>query len=156
SAFTIGSRCRTSRLRGLTINVATSTVYIVHLRRPQSRRANPNESRADPFWESGSFGCTRCHWRNLMNPRHADELNGARLAFAQGGPHGHRLVFLTPPVNIKIWRDRLEAKWAPQDMPFRYEHAPVLVANNRVSDFPSIEALARDTLRSTAVAGFSS
>lgn len=41
-------------------------VVFVMLRQP--RRDNPGEMRTDPLWEFGSFGCTRCHSRNLMNP----------------------------------------------------------------------------------------
>jgi hypothetical protein len=41
-------------------------VIMVHLRRPKTHC--PNEMRSDPFWEFGSFGCTRCHGRILMNP----------------------------------------------------------------------------------------
>src|SRR5688500_10149371 len=108
---------------------ADQNVYVIHLRRPNSARKDPNERRTDPFWEFGSFGCTGCHSNNLFNPRHAAELEGARLAFAQGGRQGFRLVFLTPPITIKNWEDRCEARWVPAEMPFRYEHAPVLVAN---------------------------
>jgi hypothetical protein len=60
-------------------------VYIVHLRRPKSARVEPNERRDDPFWEFGSFGCTRCHSDNLMHPKHAKELDEARLAFVKAG-----------------------------------------------------------------------
>jgi hypothetical protein len=105
-------------------------VFIVHLRRPRSKK----DSRSDPFWEFGSFGI-KCHGKNLMNRRHAEELEGARLAFAQGGKLGTRLVYLTPPVTIRAYPDRIEAKWSPGEMPFRYSSAPILVSNNDDSDF---------------------
>ena len=82
-------------------------VIIVHLRQP--RRNDPQETRADPFYELGSFGCTKCHSMNLMHPRRAHELDGARFAFAQGGPLGFRLILLTPPARIVVHRDRCEA-----------------------------------------------
>jgi len=130
-------------------------VFVVHLRRP--KRSDPNESRSDPFFEFGSFGCTGCHGHNLMNPKHAEELRGARLAFAQGGHRGFRLVYLTPRIRIVEWGDRLEARWKPGEMPFVYEKAPVLVANGRVtSDFPLIEEHVNHTARLSIVGGFSS
>src|SRR5688500_11872968 len=112
-------------------------VFIVHLRRPNRR--DPRESRADPYFECGSFGCTGCHSKNLMNLRHADAIEGARLAFAQGGDKGFRLVLLTPPITIRQWKDRCEARWSPAEMPFKSQHAPVLVRNNGDSDFPALK-----------------
>lgn len=129
-------------------------VYIVHLRRP--RKADPNEARSDPYFEFGSFGCTGCHSGNLMNPARPERLHGARLAFAQGGPLGFRLVHLTPPVTVRRWSDRLEARWEPAEMPFRYGSAPVLAANGAASDFPLVERLARSAARDTVEGGFSS
>jgi hypothetical protein len=73
-------------------------VILVMLRQP--RRSNPNEMRTDPLWEFGSFGCTRCHRKNLMNPKKLAELNGVRLGFAQNGPLGIKLVHVTPPVTM--------------------------------------------------------
>ena len=113
-------------------------VIIVHLRRPTSK---PDEKRSDPFWEFGSFGITGCHSNNLMNPKNADKLNGVRLAFAQGGNRGTRLVYLTPPVKITKHRGRIEAFWAhPKDhkMPFRYDDAPILASNKAESEFPKL------------------
>src|SRR6185312_13769949 len=49
-------------------------VIIVMLRQP--RLDSPNEMRTDPLWEFGSFGCTGCHRKNLMNPNKLTELNG--------------------------------------------------------------------------------
>jgi len=128
-------------------------VYVVHLRRP--KRA-PDEMRSDPFWEFGSFGRTGCHRRNLLHPKHANVLKGSRLAFAQGGKQGFKLVFLTPPITVKRWKDRCEAQWKRGNMPFTYEAAPVLVANDEKTQFKLIEALASRTLRGTLEAGFSS
>src|ERR1022692_741575 len=86
-----------------------SSVIIVHLRRPGSR----NDKRSDPFWEFGSFGITGCHERNLLSLRNAEKLDGVRLAFAQGGPKGTRLVHLTPPVKIIPHQHYIEAQWSP-------------------------------------------
>lgn len=129
-------------------------IIIVHLRRPVM--SNPNEMRSDPFWEFGSFGCTRCHSRNLMNPKKAHELEGVRLAFAQGGRDGFKLVHLSPPVTIIQHRDRCEAKWTPIEMPFKYVSAPMLIDNNGNSDVPELLELLRNTDRTTWVAKFSS
>lgn len=54
-------------------------VVLVHLHRPN--KSDPNEQRADPFWEFGSFGCTRCHTRNLVNPKRIHELDEQGLAW---------------------------------------------------------------------------
>lgn len=129
-------------------------VIIVHLRRPRSRAEKPDEMRSDPFWEFGSFGITTCHGKNLMHPDHAEKLNGARFAFAQGGREGTKLVYLTPPVKIKKHGKKLiEAKWSPKEMPFRYSAAPVLVSNTSNSDFPLLETALRDRRRSRTVEG---
>ena len=129
-------------------------IFFVHLRRPD--RANPKEQRNDPFYEFGSFGCTRCHSKNLMNPRNAAKLEGARLAFVQGGPLGSRLVLLTPPVTVTRRIDSCEAKWKPVDMPFKYTDAPILAYNGGVSDFPMIEQFARSAKCRTVESGLSS
>ena len=109
-------------------------VYIVHLRRP--KMSDPNERRTDPLFEFGSFGCTGCHSDNLMHPKRLEQLRGARLAFAQGGPLGFRLVYLTPPLNPRAFEDRVEARWSPAEMPFRYANAPVLVRNSPPERLP--------------------
>ena len=62
-------------------------VVLVMLRRPDER--DPEEKRSDPFWEFGSFGCTRCHQSSLMNPRRLHEIDGYQFAFCQGGGQGH-------------------------------------------------------------------
>jgi hypothetical protein len=117
--------------------MAAAPIIIVCLRRPDRR--DPNETRADPFWEFGSFGCTGCHSKNLMNPKRLDELEGCRLAFAQGGPQGFRLVHLTPPVTPHSHGERNELCWTPAEMPFRHGSAPVLIANDETSDFPLLK-----------------
>lgn len=132
----------------------TPRVIVVHLRQP--RRNEPGESRSDPFFEFGSFGCTGCHSRNLMNPRRAHELDGARFAFAQGGPLGFRLVHLSPPARVVKHRDRCEIVWTPADPPFRYDAAPVLVNAEGESDFHELRAMLRGILRETWPGRFSS
>jgi len=115
--------------------MADPKVFFVHLRRPDSASENPNERRDDPFWEFGSFGCTTCHCDNLIHPRRAKDLAGSRFAFVQGGKLGSRLVFLTPPISVKVWKKNCEARWKPIAMPFKYDSAPILVANDGSSDF---------------------
>jgi hypothetical protein len=95
--------------------------------------------RSDPFWELGSFGITGCHQHNLMNPRKSERLEGARLAFAQGGQRGTRLVYLTPPIRIAKHKNCIEATWAPDEMPFLYPEAPRLASNPETSDFPLLK-----------------
>ena len=129
-------------------------VVVIVLRLP--RRADPNEMRTDPLWEFGSFGCTGCHRRNLMNPRRLAELNGARLAFAQNGPHGFKLVHLTPPVRMLHHGSFGEAKWSPAEMPLSYDSAPTLVNNLGFSDIPNLLNMIRVVDRGTPVAQFAS
>ena len=131
-------------------------VFFVHLRRPRSARVDPNEQRDDPFYEFGSFGCTGCHSKNLFHSRHADELEGARLAFVQGGRMGFRLVFSRHPSRFGKWDNRCEAKWTPRKMPFKYTEAPILAWNDGPGDFPLVEKFARATNRTTLEAGLSS
>ena len=130
-------------------------VYVVQLRNPGSR-----DRRRDPFWELGSFGLTGCHAKNLMNKKHKDQLEGARLAFAQGGPRGICLVLLTPPVRIREHRRCLEARWNPRVQPFRYSSAPVLVhpgvGQHNKTEFTEIERAIRHTHRKTWPGKFSS
>lgn len=131
--------------------MAAPKVFLVHLRRP-----GPNDARTDPLYEFGSFGCTKCHCTNLFHPRHADELRGSRLAFLQGGNSGSRLVFLTPPITVKVWLGNCEGRWTPPEMPFKYSEAPILVANDGSSDFSLIEQFARETDCATLESGLSS
>lgn len=130
----------------------TDRVVVVHLRRPRSA---PGEMRSDPFYEFGSFGCTGCHAKNLMNPDRIEELDGVRLAFAQGGPEGFRLVLLTPPVRAVRHRKFCELRWDPVRQPFRYDRAPLLIDNDGRTDFPAFKrALSAD--RDTWCGTFSS
>jgi len=106
-------------------------VVIVVLRQP---RSDPSESRADPYWEFGSFGTTACHKHNILHPKNKEGMNGVRLAFAQGGQEGFKLVYLTPPIEIKEHKNCCEAKWKGE-MPFSYKDAPLLVNNDGTSLF---------------------
>ena len=127
-------------------------VYVVHLRRPRNR----DDSRDDPFWECGSFGLTYCHRHNLLHKRHAADLQGARLAFVQGGGVGMRLLFLTPPVRVVQHPRCLEALWPPRQMPFRYDCAPLIVDKSGGSDLRFLLRLFDDAKRGTLAARFSS
>ena len=129
-------------------------VVFVMLRQP--RRDNPAEMRTDPFWEFGSFGCTRCHSRNLTNPRKVHELSGNLLAFAQGGDAEVRLVLVTPPVAMVHHGLFAEATWQPAEMPLAYRSAPVLVDNHGGSDVPAFIEMIDGVRRSTPVARFAS
>lgn len=100
----------------------TPPVFLVCLRQPSSSK----DHREDPYWEVGSFGCTGCHDKNLLHPGSNHIPNGARLAFAQGGPDGSRMVLLTQPVRVINRGDRLEVRWAAR-MPFKYCDAPLLI-----------------------------
>lgn len=126
-------------------------VIIVLLRQPRL-----NDMRSDPFWEFGSFGLTSCHKKNLMNPNKAKELDGKRLAFAQGGPHGFKLVMLSPPIITKKHGRVIEAKWEPQRMPFKYNSAPLFIDNEGKTDIPSIKNKIKDINRKTWLGKFSS
>lgn len=129
------------------------SVIIVLLRRPSTAAT---ERRDDPFWEFGSFGCTGCHNRNLMNPKRAHELNGARLAFVQGGPLGFRLVHVTPEIWIvPTWRG-VEARWRPAQMPLCYSSAPLVIDNDGDTDIPILAVQSDGIDRSTAIARFAS
>lgn len=105
-----------------------SDIFIVILRQP--RLNDPNEMRTDPLWEFGSFGCTGCHRSNLMNPKKLSELNGSSLAFAQNGPEGFKLVYITHPIQTAYHGENSEAKWEPLEMPLTYKSAPTLINNN--------------------------
>lgn len=129
-------------------------VIVVLLRRPN--RADACERRDDPFWEFGSFGCTGCHRRNLMNPKRSSELEGARFAFVQGGELGFRLVHVTPPITTRILGATCEVGWSPTEMPLAYAAAPLVLNNQGRSDIPELAAMASGVRRSTPVARFSS
>ncbi len=113
-----------------------SSVFIVCLRQPGSR----TDYREDPYWEVGSFGCTGCHSRNLFNPTGQNLHDGARLAFAQGGPDGAKLVFVTPGIKVDSLRGLVEARWQPASMPFTYTDAPLLIDSAGKTNFPRFKA----------------
>jgi len=131
-----------------------ANVIVVMLRRP--KRHDPVEVRTDPLWEFGSFGCTRCHAQNLMNPRKLHQLTGSRLAFAQGGHGEVRLVHVTPPVRTVHHGLFGEAKWHPAEMPLEYKSAPVLVDNHGGTDVPGLIHMIDGVRRSSPVARFAS
>lgn len=131
-----------------------SQVILVMLRQPKRNR--PKEKRTDPLWEFGSFGCTRCHRRNLMNPKKLAKLNGVRLGFAQNGHLGVRLVHVTPPVETRCHGTFGEAIWSPADMPLTYPSAPLLIDNDGKSDIPELWEEISDVRRRSAVGRFSS
>ena len=112
----------------------TAPVFLVCLRQPASRK----DYREDPYWEVGSFGCTGCHHTNLLHRGSNHIPPGARLAFAQGGPDGSRLVLLTPPVRVIDHGDRLEVRWKAR-MPFKYSAAPLLIDGQGKTDAPKLK-----------------
>lgn len=126
----------------------TAPVTIVHLRRPRS-----DDPRTDPLYEFGSFGLTGCHRTNLLADRDAA---GCRLAFAQGGDLGFRLVMVTPPVDIRELAHVCEAIWSPGAMPLRYETAPLLIDNDGTSDVDGMREFLDGVNRSTWRERFSS
>ena len=133
---------------------AHDEVVIAMLRQP--RLNDPTEQRNDPFWEFGSFGVTGCHSSNLLNPKKAHQLDGKRIAFAQGGPDGIKLVYVTPPVSVRYHADCVELNWSPAAMPLTYDSAPTLIDNTGYSDFPALLDLIGNTARTTPVGQFSS
>ncbi len=133
---------------------AISDIVLVMLRVPN--KGNPNEKRSDPFWEFGSFGCTGCHRTNILNPKRLTEMEGKRLAFAQGGSGGVRLVYLTPPVTGRHYPKGAELKWRPHQMPLRYEAAPTIIDNAGHSDMSAVFEELTDVNRGTLVAKFAS
>jgi hypothetical protein len=129
-------------------------VVLVMLRQP--RLGDPNEMRTDPLWEFGSFGCTGCHRRNLMNPANLTELDGARFGFAQNGHHGFKLVHLPAPIRTLHHGSFGEAKWSPAEMPLTYASAPTLVNNLGFSDVPLLMGMLEGVRRNSPVAQFAS
>lgn len=132
----------------------TSDIVLVMLRVPN--KGNPNEKRSDPFWEFGSFGCTGCHRTNILNPKRLAEMEGKRLAFAQGGSGGIRLVYLTPPVSGHHHQNGAELKWRPHQMPLKYNSAPIIINNAGHSDVPAVLEELADVNRRSLVAKFAS
>ena len=126
----------------------SARVIIVHLRRPKV-----GDKRTDPLYEFGSFGLTGCHRKDLL----ADgDAAGTRLAFAQGGDLGFRLVTLTPPVEVRHLATVWEAFWSPAGMPLRYDTAPTLIDNDGSSDVEGMREFLAEVNRSTWEAKFSS
>jgi hypothetical protein len=130
-----------------------SPVVVVLLRRP---RKQAGESRDDPFWEFGSFGCTGCHGSNLLNQKGCIELNGSHLAFVQGGVDGFRLVHVSPRVSIRAVEANHEALWSPAEMPLTYAAAPIVLNNFGYSDVPLLAELVNGVIRSTPLGKFAS
>jgi hypothetical protein len=126
----------------------SAPLIIVHLRRPSAR-----DRRTDPLYEFGSFGLTGCHRTNLLADQAAA---GARLAFAQGGDLGFRLVMLTPPIDVRQLAHVREAFWLPAAMPLRYDTAPVLIDNDGSSDVDGMHKLLTGVNRNTWREKFSS
>jgi hypothetical protein len=117
------------------------------------------DSRVDPFWEFGSFGCTGCHRRNLLNPKRRHVGSGDRLAFVQGGPVGCRLLLITPPVKRINHPRGVELCWDAARLPFRYgESAPLLAGNDPdVPDtLPELGSLVNPARRTSAAAKLAS
>lgn len=133
---------------------AENGIVMALLRQP--RLDDDEEQRDDPFWELGSFGVTGCHSRNLLNPRKAHELVGKRVAFAQGGPRGFKLIYLTPPVTVEYHAGNCELRWSPAEMPLAYESAPTLVDNAGYSDVPALLGELAGVARRTMVGRFAS
>ena len=138
------------------MSVQPARVYMIHLRRPHPKSTRPDDKRSDPFWEFGSFGLNNCHQKNVLNPRHMQEVEGARLAFAQGGKKGMRLLFITGPIHVEAHKRFREAHWAPGAMPFKYPEAPLIVDEKGHSDFPKLKHYISGTRRSGWQAKFSS
>jgi hypothetical protein len=135
--------------------MAKPIVIIVVLRRP--KKSKRKERRSDPFYEFGSFGCTTCHKRNLLNPRKSNELIGVRLAFAQGGQDGFKLVHLTPPIKKLIPHGKIvEVKWSSKHKPLKYKKAPLLIDNDGNSDFPHLRIYIDNAKCPSMVSKFSS
>jgi hypothetical protein len=134
--------------------MAVPKVIIVVLRRP--KMSDPKEMRTDPLWEFGSFGCTGCHTTNLLNPCKSVELDGVRLAFAQGGRDGFKLVHLTPPIKIIPHGKIVEAKWSSKFKPLKYKKAPLLINQKGKTDFSLLKHFIRSTNWHSWVAKFSS
>lgn len=122
-------------------------VFVALLRQPHNEK--PDEMRSDPFWEFGSFGLTGCHKTNLLHPKKVHELAGARIAFVQGGEVGSKLIYLTPPVVATPLGDRSQISWPVEAMPYRYEHAPVVVSPSGHSDVPEILSIFKDVRRNS-------
>lgn len=124
-------------------------VIVVVLRQPY----DSDDRRSDPFYEFGSFGITGCHHHLVM----AETTDGARLAFAQGGRGGFRLLFLSPPVRFVRQANRSsELRWNSKELPLRFDDAPFLVHNGDLKPATAITRLVADANRGSWAARFSS
>ena len=130
--------------------MGSTRIIVVMLRQPKS---DPTESRTDPLYEFGCFGLTGCHSANLLRD---DVAEGARLAFAQGGPGEVRLAYVTPPVRVSTHGTVRSCDWTPREMPLKYENAPLLVDNTGRSEVDGLQALIKHAACPTWVSRFSS
>jgi hypothetical protein len=121
-------------------------IFIAYLRRPRKRS---DETRADPYYEIGSYGITTCKCRNLMHPKHAYKKKDSRIAFIQPGKEQVKLVFLTPPIDqVKIFeiinpkpngcKGCTEVIWDSTFGPFKFIDAPIICDNKGNTDFPEL------------------
>ena len=83
-------------------------------------------------------------------------MDGIRLAFAQGGQLGTKLVYVSPPVKVVRHGKISEATWQPARMPFRYSKAPLLIAQDGRTDFPLLRRFLKGTNRDGWLERFSS
>jgi hypothetical protein len=130
-------------------------LFIIFLRRPRDKK----DSRADPFWEFGSFGCTGCHSRNLLNPKRRHIKSGDRVAFVQGGRHECRLLLITPPVMRIDYCGGVELRWSDTDLPFRYSESAPLLADAEPdvpNTLPELARLVNPVHRTSAAAKLAS
>jgi hypothetical protein len=91
-----------------------------------------------------------------MNPDKVHLLRDARLAFAQGGDQGFKLVYLSPPVEVVDHGNVAEVKWLPVTMPFKNAQAPLLINNDGESDFPLLKSFIDHTNRPSWESKFAS
>lgn len=138
------------------------SLFVVYLRRPHG-----NDQRSDPFWEFNSFGRTGCHSRNLLSPRCRIEPGVSSVLFLQGGAGSIRAValaevseivsFTLPARGQKSKREGRELRWGSIIGPFVFESAPLLLDNDRNSEFQMLaEYLLKRTRRNTPVAAVAS
>lgn len=128
------------------------------------RQPGKDDSRTDPFWEFGSFGCTGCHDKNLLHPKNCQITDGDRLAFVQGGHLGSRLLLVTPPVERFDHaggspKGRVELRWDFGKKPFRYDCAPSLFESpspRQLGLFPKLAGDVAGAHRTTIAAKFAS
>ena len=109
-----GNYVKTSKAS--TPRARNNTLFFVHLRRESS----PQVPKADPKYDTGSFGTTGCHKSNLLNPKKVLERigKGDRFVFLQGGKDEKKgystikISFITPPIkDVKISKGCGVIKW---------------------------------------------